>query len=219
MTILVIGEQRHLAELRDKLGDKHELLLAGSEHDARRSLGRASVVFDFIIDEDPSQLQFYMDCKVPVFLNSIKSSLRSLLAISALPGVTFFGFNGLPTFVNRPLLEVSLMNERDRAHLEKIMSAMGCAFELAPDRPGMITARVVCMIVNEAFCTIEDGTASPADIDTAMKLGTNYPHGPVEWGKKIGLRNVCDVISSLFEEKRDSRYQLCELLREEANRE
>jgi 3-hydroxybutyryl-CoA dehydrogenase len=121
--------------------------------------------------------------------------------------------------VNRHLLEVSLISETDRAALAEIASALGTPFEVTADQPGMVSARVVCMIVNEAFCTIEDGTATPANIDVAMKLGTNYPHGPVEWGRKIGLRNVCDVLSALYRETSDDRYMACELLRQEANRE
>jgi 3-hydroxybutyryl-CoA dehydrogenase len=43
------------------------------------------------------------------------------------------------------------------------------------DRVGMVTPRVIFMIINEACCTLQEGTASMKDIDTSMKLGTNYP--------------------------------------------
>jgi 3-hydroxybutyryl-CoA dehydrogenase len=219
MTILSIGEASQVEEVRTKFGENHEVLAVVSQHDARPLLGKASIVFDFIIEEDPSQIQFYAGCTAPVFLNSVKASLKSIISDLAPADVQFFGFNGLATFVARPILEISNPYQHDQATLVSLMQALDTKFEVTDDRPGMISARVVSMIINEAFCAIEDGTALPADIDLAMKLGTNYPLGPVEWGRKIGLRNVCDVLAALFRETSDERYLVCELLREEANRE
>jgi 3-hydroxybutyryl-CoA dehydrogenase len=219
MTIVIIGEDKAVAECRKKFGDKHQLLHFRSHHDGRPVFAGSSVVLDFIIDEDPSQLQFYSGCPVPVFLNSVKSTLQQLIAVPGLDGVKFFGFNGLPTFVDRPLLELVVANETDRPEISRICGELGTEFEIVADSPGMVSARVICMIINEAYCAIEDGTALPADIDVAMKLGTNYPRGPVEWARAIGLRNVCDVLSSLYRQTQNERYRICELLSEEARQE
>ena len=54
------------------------------------------------------------------------------------------------------------------------------------DLPGFVSARIVAMIINEAWFTREAGTASEKDIDLAMKLGTGYPYGPFEWTALIG---------------------------------
>ena len=53
------------------------------------------------------------------------------------------------------------------------------------------------MIINEAFFTVEDGTASKRDIDLAMKLGTNYPEGPFEMLKTIGVVDVYELLVAL----------------------
>ena len=71
------------------------------------------------------------------------------------------------------------------------------------------------MIINEAYYTVEEGTATCEDIDLAMKLGTNYPYDPFEWTQKIGIRNVCQVLSAVFENTKDERYTICPLLRKE----
>lgn len=217
MKILVIGEPTHFKECRARFGDLtiHE---ARSHHEARPAFAQCQLVFDFIIDEDPSQLHVYSACKVPVFLNSVKSSIRQLIRGDT-TGARFYGFNGLSTFFNRPVLEVAVNNEADRESLAAISASLNMPFEIVADKPGMVSARVVSMIINEAFCTIEEGTASADDIDLAMKLGTNYPHGPVEWGRQIGLKNVCDVLDALYNETGNQRYTICNLLREEANRE
>ena len=57
-----------------------------------------------------------------------------------------------------------------------------------PDEPGFIAARIIAMIINEAYYAKGEQISSEADIDIAMKLGTNYPLGPFEWARLIGLK-------------------------------
>ena len=54
-----------------------------------------------------------------------------------------------------------------------------------------IAARLLATIVNEAASAVADGVATPEAIDTAMRLGANYPSGPLEWGERIGLTRWC----------------------------
>ena len=58
-----------------------------------------------------------------------------------------------------------------------------------------------------------EGVASAADIDKAMRLGTNFPYGPLEWADIIGLDTVLGVMSGLFEEWGEDRYRPSPLLR------
>ncbi|MCA9959296.1 MAG: 3-hydroxybutyryl-CoA dehydrogenase, partial [Anaerolineales bacterium] len=55
--------------------------------------------------------------------------------------------------------------------------------------------------------------ATAADIDKAMQLGTNYPHGPLAWGDQIGLDTVLGVMTGLFAEWGEDRYRPSPLLR------
>tara|TARA_R110002072_G_scaffold276051_1_gene437515 strand:- start:256436 stop:257077 length:642 start_codon:yes stop_codon:yes gene_type:complete len=72
---------------------------------------------------------------------------------------------------------------------------------------GFTYPRVVSMIINEAFFSLEDELASPEDIDTAMKYGVNYPHGPFEWSEKIGLKIVDTLLTELYSLTGDPRYR------------
>ena len=56
---------------------------------------------------------------------------------------------------------------------------------------------MISLIVNEAYLAFEEGVSSREDIDIAMKLGTNYPYGPFEWGKRIGLKEIYDLLNTL----------------------
>jgi 3-hydroxybutyryl-CoA dehydrogenase len=71
------------------------------------------------------------------------------------------------------------------------------------------------MIINEAYYTVQERTALPEDIDQAMKLGTNYPKGPFEWCREIGINNVYHLLDSMYLDTREERYKICSLLKQE----
>lgn len=79
---------------------------------------------------------------------------------------------------------------------------------------GLTAPRVVSMIVNEGYFTLEDNISNKASIDIAMKLGTGYPMGPFEWSEKIGLERIGKLLLTLSKE--DVRYQPSALLLQEA---
>lgn len=68
--------------------------------------------------------------------------------------------------------------------------------------------RTIAMIINEAYFALGDKLATATDIDLAMKNGVNYPLGPIEWGDKIGLSNVAQLLEELHTITRDDRYRL-----------
>ena len=76
----------------------------------------------------------------------------------------------------------------------------------------MVMPRILCMIVNEASFALGERIARRTDIDTAMKLGTNYPLGPLEWGTKIGLDNVRAVLEGLHRDFAEERYRTAPVL-------
>jgi 3-hydroxybutyryl-CoA dehydrogenase len=60
---------------------------------------------------------------------------------------------------------------------------------------------------------LQEGTASKEDIDTSMKLGTNYPFGPFEWANKIGIKHVYETIEAIYLDTHDERYKVCPMLK------
>lgn len=85
---------------------------------------------------------------------------------------------------------------------EQVMLKLGMRIEWVPDVPGMVSGRVIAMIINEAWMTLEEGVSSRHDIDIAMKLGTNYPYGPFEWCDKIGAARVAALLKLLAEQNK-----------------
>jgi 3-hydroxybutyryl-CoA dehydrogenase len=76
--------------------------------------------------------------------------------------------------------------------------------------------RTMAMIINEAYFALGEGLASAEAIDLAMKNGVNYPMGPIEWGEKIGLHNIAQLLEELNTITRDERYRLSTELKLEA---
>ena len=123
--------------------------------------------------------------------------------------------NGWPTFLKRNLTEASCNNDNLKAKAEEVLRCFNKKAEWTPDIPGFITARVISTIINEAYFSLEDEVSSRDEMDTAMKLGTNYPYGPFEWSRLIGVKNIYSLLNILSRENK--RYIPSDLLKKEAN--
>ena len=85
--------------------------------------------------------------------------------------------------------------------------------ELPPEARAEIRDRIVCQLVNEAAFSLGKGIGSAEDIDTAMRLGFNWPRGPLTWGDEIGPEGVLTVLDRLRSETGEERYRAAPLLR------
>ena len=119
----------------------------------------------------------------------------------------FARINAWDTFLEKEKLELVTNNEIE---VGNILKQLNYQYILVPDIIGMIAPRNIAMIINEAYFALEDEISSKEQIDTAMKLGTNYPYGPFEWANKIGLQNIADLLNELS--KTDERYIPSKLL-------
>ncbi len=215
MTILVVGNELNLQECQQKFGQDFEYLLASNYSQAKKLLSEEIIVFDFEIKSQSNAVDIYFAYPISVFLDSSKIVLSDL-EIDQNTSPSFFGFCGLPTFLNRELLEVSLNKESDRLKLEDVCRKLKTKCAVVKDQVGLVTPRVICMIINEAYFAIQENIASRSDIDLAMKLGTNYPFGPFKWCERIGIKNVYELLKTLNKRTKDERYKICDLLVKEA---
>ncbi len=216
MKILVVGEAHSLEECKTKCGNDHTYFWVDDHNEVEDAIENIDVIFDFIIDEDPHAFDIYADRNIAVFLNTAKISLREIVHLSGNSQEgSVFGFNGLPTFFDRNIMEVSSRNNKNLETLGKICDRLGTKYQLVDDRVGLVTPRVIVMIINEAYYTVQEGTASRKDIDLAMKLGTNYPYGPFEWCQRIGVNHIYETLEAIYEDTKDERYKICPLLKKE----
>lgn len=80
---------------------------------------------------------------------------------------------------------------------QEFFAAVGQGAVLVEDSPGLFLGRTVGSIVNEAMIAVAEDVASPDDVDTAMRLGANYPIGPIAWGREIGGARISRILRRL----------------------
>ena len=100
--------------------------------------------------------------------------------------------------------------ERTMALAEKL----GKTAVPANDRAGFVSNRVLMPLINEAFHAWMEGVAKPEDIDAIMKLGCNFPMGPLRLADFIGLDVCHDIMMVLYRELGDPKFFPCPLLRQ-----
>lgn len=216
MKILARGEKSLISELKLKFTTLDVDVTEVLDSDLPNiDLHQFDVIFDLNFDDHPQNIKYYASLThKPVFVGAVKAQLaKAVNQYGREVTCTLIGINALPTFINRSLVEVSLWNEKDATNLSLILSKLGWSYKCVSDRVGMVTPRIIFMIINEACYTLQEGTASMNDIDISMKLGTNYPYGPFEWADKIGIKNVYETLEALYLDTHDERYKVCPLLK------
>ena len=119
------------------------------------------------------------------------------------------GFDGLflasgsvATLVPGPTLTPGVRSAADR-----FISNLGLCPIWINDAPGLVLPRIVCMLANEAIFAVQERVAEAEKVDLAMKLGVNYPAGPIAWAKQLGYANVLSVLDHLYNEFHEERYR------------
>ncbi len=205
------------SEIRTNL-DKAVELGKVSAGDAEAALGRleyagsveqAAREADLVIEAVPEE----MESKIEIFTlldkicrpGTILASNTSSLSVTEIASVTYrakkcVGMHFFNPVHKMKLLEVVRALETDDetiAAAVEVGRGMGKEVVVIKESPGFITSRVNAMIGNEAFYMLQEGVASAADIDKALKLGLNHPMGPFELVDLVGLDTRLHILEYL----------------------
>ena len=175
---------------------------AGSVEEAARE---ADLVIEAVPEEMESKIEIFtlLDkiCRPPTILASNTSSL----SVTEIASVTYrakkcLGMHFFNPVHKMKLLEVVRALETDEETLAtavEVGKRMGKEVVVIKESPGFITSRINAMIGNEAFHMLQEGIASAADIDKALKLGLNHPMGPFELVDLVGLDTRLSILEYL----------------------
>ncbi|HQZ70710.1 MAG TPA: 3-hydroxyacyl-CoA dehydrogenase [Anaerolineae bacterium] len=126
------------------------------------------------------------------------------------------GFTLLPPLDKRGCLEVMAARQTDdamRPRAEALWRTAGLDAVWIGDTVGGILPRMVACLAAEAMTAVMDGTATAEGIDQAMRLGTRYPRGPLEWLAILGAGRVAAILDALAADQGEDRYRVPPLLR------
>ncbi len=210
MKIAVLASSLLKEEMQQKIADT-QVSVAWAESLAGLSeMDDANAYFDLDFAFDDNRIiQLGKLFPKPVFINSVVHTLSKI-------NHPFIRINAWAGFFTRNICEATVQEEVQKTLAERIFKEMKWDFQFVPDVPGMVSARIVAMIINEAYYVLEDHVSTKEQIDIAMKLGTNYPFGPFEWSEKIGLNNIYDLLQELS--KTEGRYTISEVLIKDSNK-
>jgi 3-hydroxybutyryl-CoA dehydrogenase len=163
---------------------------------------KTDLIINFMDDAAEGNYHQYSNA---IFINGVFTTLEG----SKLPE-NVVRFNGWKSFYERTFWEVA--GEFSNTH-EAFIYKLNKKYHLFADNVGFPSTNIISMIINEAYFALEENVSSKAEIDIAMKLGTNYPKGPFEWSSIIGLKNVFQLLHNLS--LKDRKYTPASLLLKE----
>jgi 3-hydroxybutyryl-CoA dehydrogenase len=188
MKLVVIGDEASQEEMKSREWPPgHEWIwLEESGDPSVITDGDAYIDLGFVMEEDRMDRLARLFPR-PVLINSVIHSLEEI-------GRPFIRISAWPGFLRRPLAEIAIRDQEQEKQVKPFFDSLNWPYEVVADIPGMISARVIAMIINEAYYTFQEKTSTKAEIDIAMKLGTHYPRGPFEWSAEIGIRNIYELL-------------------------
>jgi len=178
------------------------LQFAGSVEEAARE---ADLVIEAVPEEMESKIEIFTLLDKICRPETILASNTSSLSVTEIASVTYrakkcLGMHFFNPVHKMKLLEIVRALETDDDTLAtavEIGQAMGKEVIVIKESPGFITSRINAMIGNEAFYMLQEGIASAADIDKAVKLGLNHPMGPFELVDLVGLDTRLHILEYL----------------------
>jgi len=169
----------------------------------------ADALFDLTFNDAQTSLNNLMDSRL-VFANAVNCTCTEINKEN------YVRINAWTGFLNRSLIEVASCSEQDKQHAAQVLDALQWKYIFTPDDYGFIAARILAMIINEAYFALQENVSTKQQIDIAMKLGTNYPYGPFEWGNHIGMGNIYALLKKLS--THSNRYRPAELIKKQVTR-
>jgi 3-hydroxybutyryl-CoA dehydrogenase len=218
-SLVILGDNRLAQELSDLGRDK------GLDTRSISSLGDIQPTTLLVIETssgDGEKKKSVLE-KLDGFLSPASVIVTSCLAYSTTHMAAWttnperlVGFASFYPVKDRKVIELAAgmrSAESTVSAAEQFFKSLGKETIRVKDSAGLTFPRILSLIINEAARALEEGVASAEEIDIAMKLGVNYPLGPLRWADQIGLDEVLAVLEGLGRETGDDRYRPAPLLK------
>ncbi|WP_116086097.1 3-hydroxybutyryl-CoA dehydrogenase [Tropicimonas sp. IMCC34011] len=183
-------------------------------------LGGTDLVIEAATEREAVKVAIFEELVPHLKPETILTSNTSSISITRLASRTdrpekFMGFhfmNPVPVMQLVELIRGIATDEATYETLLGVVESLGKTAASSEDFPAFIVNRILMPMINEAVYTLYEGVGSVSSIDSAMRLGTNHPMGPLELADFIGLDTCLAIMNVLHDGLADTKYRPCPLL-------
>jgi 3-hydroxybutyryl-CoA dehydrogenase len=185
-------------------------------------LAECDMVIETITEDLNSKKEVFKQLDAICPESTILASNTSTLSLTELAGTTHRADRVIGLHFLHPVSKIDLVEiirglktseetyAFTRKFVEETISKKGI---MVYESPGFVTTRLICVLINEALHTLSEGVASAEDIDSAMRIGYAFQHGPLEMCDRFGLDSVLAAMERMFREFGDIKYRPAVLLK------
>jgi 3-hydroxybutyryl-CoA dehydrogenase len=179
------------------------------------------VVIEAVIEKMDLKKGLYTELETVARNDTVFASNTSALSITELASATkrpdrFIGmhfFNPVPVMQLVEIIRGYGTSDQTVALIKQLAEKMGKTGIEVQEAPGFVVNRILVPMIIEAIFVLQEGLATPEEIDTGMRLGANHPMGPLALADLVGLDTLLNVQQNLYEEFADPKYRPPALLR------
>lgn len=179
-------------------------------------LSACDMVIETISEDLEAKKQVFAQLDQVCPNNIILASNTSTLSLTELASSTAYPERVIGMHFIHPVGKVDLVEiirglktsdqtfEETKRFVEDVVSKKGV---MIYESPGFVTSRLICLLINEALHVLQEGVASPEDIDDAMRIGYQFQFGPLEMADRFGLDSVLAALERMFREFGELKYR------------
>ncbi len=179
-------------------------------------LNDCQIVIETITEDLDMKKQVFTELDKQCGPEVILASNTSALSLTELASVTSHPERVIGMHFIYPAFKIDLVEivrglktsddtfDKTKYFVEQTISKKGV---MVYESPGYITTRLICLFINEAMHVLEEGVASAEDIDSAMRIGYSFQHGPFEMADRFGLDAVLAALERMFREYGELKYR------------
>ncbi|CAM3946206.1 3-hydroxyacyl-CoA dehydrogenase NAD-binding domain-containing protein [Cohnella lubricantis] len=185
-------------------------------------MAHCELVIETITEDMESKQAVFTQLDGILSEEAIIASNTSTLSLTELAGYTLNPSRVIGMHFVYPAFRVDLVEiirglqtseetfQRTKNFVDNVLEKNGV---MVYESPGFVTTRLICLLINEALHLLEEGVASPEDIDASMRIGYSFQYGPLEMADRFGLDSVLAALERMFREYGELKYRPSFLLK------
>ncbi|MCD9021114.1 3-hydroxyacyl-CoA dehydrogenase family protein [Cohnella silvisoli] len=185
-------------------------------------LADCELVIETISEDLESKLDVFRQLDDILSNDAVMASNTSTLSVTELAGASRYPERVIGMHFVYPAFRIDVVEiirglqtsdetfNKTRSFIDDVLAKKGV---MVYESPGFVTTRLICLLINEALHLLEEGVATPEDIDAAMSIGYKFERGPLEMADRFGLDSVLAALDRMFREYGELKYRPSFLLK------